>query len=80
MNVVVNTNTSQTVSLKQSGGIKATVSTVAKPIVSLTELSDVTIGTPNDHDILMYDAGTGKFQPRSGQGLVTVDNVNGGSF
>ena len=47
---------------------------------SLHDLTDVTVGTPNDHDILMYNADTGKFQPRSGQGLVTVDTVNGGSF
>ena len=80
MNVVINNPVTQTVSLKQSGGVLATVSTVAKPNVALQDLTDVTVGTPNDHDILMYDADTGKFQPRTGQGLATVDTVNGGSF
>jgi hypothetical protein len=50
-----------------------------KPNVALGELTDVSITTPEDGEIVAYDALSGKFKTSS-IADIAIGNINGGQF
>jgi hypothetical protein len=50
-----------------------------KPNVALSELTDVSITTPEDGEIVAYDALSGKFKTSSIVDIA-IGNINGGQF
>jgi hypothetical protein len=50
-----------------------------KPNVALTELTDVSIGSPEDGEIIAYDAALGKYKTSSIVDIA-IGNINGGQF
>lgn len=52
-----------------------------KPNVALVELTDTQIITPEDGDVLLYDASNSKFVASPlGEASVSIASINGGSF
>jgi hypothetical protein len=49
-----------------------------KPNVALTELSDISISSVQNGQVIQYNSATGKFEANSV--TATVVSVNGGSF
>ena len=49
-----------------------------KPNVALTELSDISISSVQDGQVIQYNSATGKFEANTV--TATVVSVNGGSF
>jgi hypothetical protein len=50
-----------------------------KPNVALTELTDVSIGSPEDGEIVAFDAVSGKYKTSS-IADIAIGNINGGRF
>jgi hypothetical protein len=50
-----------------------------KPNVALSELTDVSITTPEDGELISYDALSGKFKTSSIVDIA-IGNINGGQF
>jgi hypothetical protein len=50
-----------------------------KPNVALSELTDVSITTPEDGELVAYDALSGKFKTSSIVDIA-IGNINGGQF
>jgi hypothetical protein len=50
-----------------------------KPNVALSELTDVSITTPEDGELISYDALSGKFKTSSIVDIA-IQNINGGQF
>ena len=50
-----------------------------KPNVALSELTDVSITTPEDGEIVAYDALSGKYKTSS-IADIAIGNINGGQF
>jgi hypothetical protein len=50
-----------------------------KPNVALSELTDVSIITPEDGELISYDALSGKFKTSSIVDIA-IGNINGGQF
>jgi hypothetical protein len=50
-----------------------------KPNVALSELTDVSITTPEDGELVAYDAVSGKFKTSSIVDIA-IGNINGGQF
>jgi hypothetical protein len=50
-----------------------------KPNVALTELTDVSIGSPEDGEIIAYDAALGKYKTSSIVDIA-IASINGGQF
>jgi hypothetical protein len=50
-----------------------------KPNVALSELTDVSITTPEDGEIVAYDALSGKYKTSS-IADIAIGNINGGRF
>jgi hypothetical protein len=50
-----------------------------KPNVALSELTDVSITTPEDGELISYDAASGKYKTSSIVDIA-IGNINGGQF
>jgi hypothetical protein len=50
-----------------------------KPNIALSELTDVSITTPEDGELISYDALSGKFKTSSIVDIA-IGNINGGQF
>jgi hypothetical protein len=50
-----------------------------KPNVALSELTDVSITTPEDGELISYDAASGKYKTSS-IADIAIGNINGGQF
>ena len=50
-----------------------------KPNVALTELTDVSITTPQEGEIVAYDGISGKFKTSS-LAAISIGNIDGGRF
>jgi hypothetical protein len=79
--VVVNTSTAQTVTVKPAAKYTATVSTLPSSNISLGSLTNVDVTDPDDGEALIYDAANNKYIIK--EIIVNsnnITNVNGGSF